>query len=403
MPVQPSLASQIAAMPDKRKGALWHGPCADGPLGGVTQSMIGKWLGCRERFRVKYILGLSPPERWSKLTGFGNMWHAAEEAHAANRDPAPALLKQAQADLQKHPMDREEIAKWFSICCVQFPEYVKHWREHPDVTGRMPLMQEQVFDVQYELPSGRTVRLRGKFDSVDLIDGGVWLQENKTKSEVDALEIQRQLKFDLQTCYYQIALRLMQVDEHRATTNELPLEFYKREVRGVRYNVVRRDCPIRKHKEKCTKPRYGTGRNAGKLLHPGSVTPAETDEHFYQRLLSDYIQAEPSEWFLRLRSEVSARDIKIFKETCLDPILEQMCWWYDEVAGVKVDYGAPNTPYRAGWLMKALNYRMPFGVCNALVEGGATEYDAFFESGSTAGMVETKMFTELQDANAAAQ
>ena len=71
------------------------------------------------------------------------------------------------------------------------------------------MLQEQVCDVPYNLPSGRVVRLRGKFDSVDLIDGGIYLQENKTKGDIDKIQVERQLSFDLQTLMYSVALHKM--------------------------------------------------------------------------------------------------------------------------------------------------------------------------------------------------
>ena len=205
------LASKIASAPNPRSNSnpLWAGPCAPGPLGGITQSMLVRFLSCRERFRLKYVLGLEPHDKWVKTLGYGNMWHVCEEALAALRSWEDALLDHTNQQLNKYPLQREEIEKWCRVCKIQFPEYIKYWSEHPDVKNRTPLMQEQVFDVLYTLPSGRVVRLRGKFDSVDLIDGGVFLQENKTRGDVDKLDIERQLKFDLQTLMYSLALHKM--------------------------------------------------------------------------------------------------------------------------------------------------------------------------------------------------
>jgi len=205
------LATNIASAPCRHDNdyPLWQGPCAEGPLGGITQSMLVRFLSCRERFRLKYICGLEPHDKWNHRLGYGNMWHVCEEAHAANEAHEPKLCYHTEDQLKRYPMQREEITKWFRVCQVQFPEYVKYWSEHPDVQNRTPLMQEQVFDVPYTLPSGRVVRLRGKFDSVDLIDGGVYLQENKSRGDIDKLQVERQLKFDLQTLMYSVALHKM--------------------------------------------------------------------------------------------------------------------------------------------------------------------------------------------------
>lgn len=347
--------------------------------------MLVRFLSCRERFRLKYILGLELPDRWNHRIGYGNMWHACEEALAAGKDYHSGLQDHGVAMMERYPFQREEIEKWWKVCMVQFPEYVKYWSEHHDVQNRTPLLQEQVFDVPYRLPSGRVVRLRGKQDSVDkIIDevtgpvGGVYLQENKTKGDVDKIQVERQLKFDLQTMLYAVGL-IEWINEHCQDDPGLAEQF-SAPFLGVRYNVVRRPLSggvgnIKPHSAKGSKNKY---------------TPAETSEEFYERLRREYIAAEPYYWFFRVRAEISANDIQVFKDTCLDPLLETVCCWYDQITGELVF--DPETQY-----VPPFNYRTPFGVYSVLEKGGATEYDACLETGSEAGLrrVET-MFPELQ-------
>lgn len=386
-PSPSSLASNIVSAAavgrHDNDNPLWRGPSAPGPLGGVTQSMLSRFISCRERFRLKYILGLEPHDKWGKTFGYGNMWHACEEAHAAGRPWDSMLVLHCQEQFVKYPFQREDIEKWMRVCSVQFPEYIKYWAEHPDVKNRTPIAQEHIFDVPYTLPSGRVVRLRGKDDSVDLITdditgpkGGIYLQENKTRGDIDESQVERHLKFDLQTMMYLIALKSDDGATWKAVVNLLDWN-----VLGVRYNIVRRPLSggkgsIKPHAAKSTKTK---------------ITPAETADEFYERLRRDYITDDPAYWFFRIRSEVSETDIKVFKDTCLDPLLEQLCWWYDETTGADLtsvihDYGYP-----------PLNFRTPFGMYNPLFENGSTEYDAYMESGSEAGLqrVET-LFGELQ-------
>lgn len=383
---------------------LWMGPCGEGPLGGITQSMLVRFLSCRERFRLKYVLGLEPHDKWNHRIGYGNMWHVCEEALArcdrSGRGSTPMdnwiqSLQEHWTEMnRKYPMQQEELAKWVHVCEVQFPEYVKYWSEHPDVKNRVPLLQEQVFDVPYALSSGRVVRLRGKDDSVDLITdevtgpgGGIYIQENKTKGDIDKLQVERQLKFDLQTMLYVVALwekpscDLPRLGHYRwGGGNGVPVGEYP--ILGVRYNVVRRPLSggrgnISPHKEKVTKTKF---------------TPAESQEHFYERLRSDYIAAEPDYWFFRVRAEISERDVRVFRETCLDPLLEQLCWWYDMITGKP-----PSSNWNWEVLVRSMNYRTPFGVYSALEEGGATEYDAYLVTGSEAGLRRVdRLFPELQ-------
>ncbi len=356
--------------------------------------MLVRFLSCRERFRLKYVLGLEPPDKWNHRLGYGNMWHMCEEVHAAGGrwDGTDKYYRDICA---QYPLQRDEITKWWMVCKTQFPEYVKFWHDHPDVVNRTPLMQEQVFDVPYALPSGRVVRLRGKFDSVDLIEcdvcngngrvemlehcskcggagKGVYLQENKTKGDIDKVQIERQLKFDLQTMLYLVALCRHYDVMGWAATGPLC---------GVRYNVVRRPLSggvgnIKPHSAKSTKTK---------------VTPAETDAAFYERLRRDYIAADPTHWFFRVRAEISDADVRVFRNTCLDPLLETVCDWYDYICA-----NDPMSPTRYT-TARGLNYRTPFGVYSALEEGGATEYDAFLATGSETGLRRTEnLFTELQ-------
>ncbi len=151
---------------------------------------------------------------------------------------------------------------------------------------------------------------------------------------------------------------------------------------GVRYNVIRRPLS------------GGTG-----TIRPHKATkakPAETDEEFYERLRADYLSDDPDYWFFRIRCEVSAQDIEVFRRTCLDPLLETLCWWY---------YTVTNQPreliFQDGKQLDNskgfMHYRTPFGMYSALEDDGATEYDACLESGTEAGLRRVEeLFTELK-------
>lgn len=355
---------------------LWEGPCGEGPNGGVTQSMLARFFTCRERFRLKYVLGLEPHERWNHRMGYGTMWHVCEEA-LAKKGRWDSFHEYVYTLFDRYPLQREEITKWANVCRVQFPEYVKYWQEHPDVKSKTPLLQEQVFDVPYTLSSGRVVRLRGRWDSVDLIEDGIYIQENKTKGDIDKSQIERQLKFDLQTMLYLIAFKEYMVQQGKADGKGRDIGAIK----GVRYNVVRR--PLSGGRGNISP--HGAKQNKAK----GTFTPAETDDEFYERLRGDYISADPGYWFFRVRAEITPDDINVFRETCLDPVLETLCDWYDRVVF--------HSQYIKNHYMSPMNYRTPFGIYNSLAEDGATEYDHFLETGSDATLRRVhELFEELK-------
>lgn len=360
------------------------------------------------------IEGLKASEGWNKSLGYGNLWHTCEEALAGGSDWKAALKKYAQEQLREYqaPNDQTAIDHWYRVCLTQFPEYVAYWSKHPDVIDRRPLFQEQTFNVPYRLPSGRTVYLRGKFDSVDLVRGtdrkykadgsiapmtlkekadpncygigtGVWLQENKTKGDINEEMLKRQLSsgFDLQTMLYLIALQklgettdLGYVSEGHAASDDPPFPIV-----GVRYNVIRR-------------PLSG-GKGSIKQHQPSKGNPAgETRDEFYERLRRDYIAAEPEYWFMRWNIEISAKDIERFKRETLNPILERLCQWY-EVAAHWQREGKPEEVFTDS---ESGHFRLPYGVYNVIAEGGMADVDEYMLNGNEVGLCRTEnLFPEL--------
>lgn len=258
--------------------------------------------------------------------------------------------------------------------------------EHPDNMSRTPLIQEGEFNVPYQLHSGRTVHLRGKWDSVDLIKegktSGVWLQENKTKGDVNPAALQQQLRFDLQTMFYLVAL-----DSWGKSKASNGLPYLQTPIKGVRYNVVRR--PL-------------SGGKGSIVRHKATKNkPQESVTSFYGRV-AQVIKDNPENFFFRWKSEVTAKDIETFKVQCLNPVLEQLCEWWDwikdsndpEICTKKYlgDPWAGNCDVGNG----GLHFRFPYGVYNPLTEGITGDLDSYLDTGSTTGLVRTdNLFPEL--------
>lgn len=385
-----------------KRAPLWTGPNGDGPNGGITQGLIGRWLVCRERCRIHAVLGLRPAPSFDPKLEFGSMWHVMEESlsgevrHFGERVGTTAqeddLKKHCQDLCKRFPLQQEQIDHWYQIAKALFPRYVAHWSKHPDAKGRKPLLQEQVFDVPYQLPSGRAVRLRGKWDAVDFLPAhseggvkwpaGIWLQENKTKSSIDAVKIGRQVKFDLQTMLYLIALWEGRVKWVSESGNPILRDCYAGrkdlQILGVRYNVVRRSA----HK---------------------------TVESMLKKVDEDAAAGRSGEWFARWKVGISAADIARFKKDCLDPILENMLddWeWWNHCQKTNHNPFQQNCIWRSSYGSERGNskerahvprhYRMPFGVYNVIAEGGFGDVDAFLETGSEVGLQRaTVMYPEL--------
>ena len=363
----------------KPKEPLWGGPVEVG----TTQSLLSKYIVCPERFRIRVIEGLASPPKFNHRLEFGSLWHICEEYFAKDvkHDWRKPLLDACKKLAEQYPLDRGDINKWYNVILKQFPHYVKFWEKHPDIIARKPLIQEQVFCVDYKLPSGRTCKLKGKFDSVDLVAKGkikgIVLQENKTKSDIVPEQVEKQLRRDLQTMFYLIALQSSQKYWYE---NGILAPYDAVPITGVRYNVIRR--PL-------SGGRGTIKRNEAK----------ETEEQYYCRL-EQYFIDEPEYWFMRWNTEVTAKDVVAFKEQVLDPVLENLLddyeWWN---CCIRDGHNVWNYVYRHVLFPNHAHrhFILPFGVYNVIADGGATDLDEFTFSGSEVGLQRgVPLFTELQ-------
>lgn len=361
----------------------WTGPNGQGPNGGVSQSMLGKFLVCPRRFGVRVYEGLGAKEKFEPNIEYGNMWHAGEEAYKTDPDKPnkwlSAILDYYKQLSHKFPMDREAITHWYGLCREQFPIYIEYWESEGAEKNRTRLLSEQNFDVTYRLPSGREVRLRGKWDGASLIEDeytnlsvpkkirkdlktkGIWLDENKTKSQVDHKKITTQLKFDLQTMFYLITL---EESKHLYTGKPDPLWLLsERPLMGVRYNVVRRSA----HK---------------------------SADSMVKKIQEDIDAQRGGEWFGRWNVPIGQEDVTRFKNEFLDPTLERLCVWWDIISDPE-----HVTHIGAYELARIMNWTMPYGVYNPLDRGGEDAVDEYLRTGSRVGLQKiTNLFPELQAA-----
>lgn len=377
-----SSLSKALAKASTKPPPLWEGPAGKGKNGGVTQGLLARYLTCKERARVHLVDGLRPRETFRAPLEFGSMWHVCEEALAAENPDIEAVVGEILGDhvmrvCATYPFQQQEVRDWADKCAALFPRYVDYWKAHPDVVDRKPLEQEHAFDVSYKLPSGRTVRLRGKRDSTDLIGGGVWLQENKAKSSVDGSKLARQLPLDLQTNFYLTALRndpWTGCESEGHYCSDVP----PHPVAGVRYNVVRRAA----HK---------------------------TVASMLEKLELDLRKGRADEWFLRLKLPVTAEETARFCRRTLDPVLENLFddweWWercHHRTDGVHDYSGDPfNSEERERRFPDhaARHFVMPY-FYNPLLEGGTGDVDEFLASGTTVGLHRAEiLFPELEPTN----
>jgi hypothetical protein len=361
-----------------RTTPLWRGPLSTEAQGGLTVSLLTRWLACREKFRLFALEGLAPADDFSHRPEFGTMFHLCEEAVSHGRDWQADLSSYMAALCERYPTRQDQIVHWTEVCRIQFPIYQKHWTSwQGERTGRLKeIAPEQVFRVPYRLGSGRVVLLRGKIDKVLLhllAPRHLMVMDHKTKGDIDALALNSQLKCDIQTMFYAVALDCF--DETRRANAILgPSTSVGRErlpVMGVVYNVIRR-------------PLSG-GKYTIQRFKPTKSRPqGETLEEFYARL-GGLIASEPEHFFRRWEVGLAPGDVDAFRQTVLDPILEELVDWWEWVTD--------GDPWRAG---NRIHFRHPYGVYNPTNEGVISPYDNALSAGTRVGLHPvTNLFPEL--------
>ena len=132
---------------------------------------------------------------------------------------------------------------------------------------------------------------------------------------------------------------------------------------------------------------------------PTKGNPAgERKEEFYGRL-AGIIRDSPSEYFMRWKVEVTPGDVARFRRECLDPILEQLCDWWDWIKGHADPFDNDaiyNGDIRDG-AGGRIHWRHPFGVWNPMDSGAESDLDEYLSSGSEVGLQRVnELFPELK-------
>lgn len=340
--------------------SLWRGPEEDG----ITFSLLARFLECRERFRLLVQEGLKEPLEWDHKIQYGSLFHEGLDAWQDGKDPSKAVHKYARQLKDEYPSDIEDIDKWVGICLVQLQEYIRYWNMHRD-PFRKEILQEEPFRVPYQLPNGRTVILRGKYDSIYQVkQTSLYIQENKTKGYIDEERIAATLHGNFQTMLYQVALRASVYDK---TIHNIPDPILlppKSKVVGVCFNIIRRPLSEK---------------------HPIRPRKAENPQQFYKRI-GTVIREKPQFYFLRKTIPITTKQLFHFQRTMLDPILTQVVTWWDLIQKHKDPFTIPN----------GLHFQTPWGMWNALANGFEGQYFNFLAKGQRTSLIEIdNLFPEL--------
>lgn len=208
---------------------------------------------------------------------------------------------------------------------------------------------EDKFNVPYQVRGYRKVNLLGRFDEIiDMGDGTIGIQENKTKKTINYDLLESTIPYNLQTMMYAIAAQLK----------------YKKRVSKIIYNVIRRPAH--------------------------SQSKKETYQEFIERLDAE-MEAKPKHFFYRVEYPLSQQVLDQWKRRTFDPLLVSLIQWWESV---KND---PFSPWEdADGLPNPHHWMRPFGVFDSLTLGTGDFYEIIVRGRDASVSVGNPPFEELK-------
>lgn len=275
---------------------------------GVTQSLLGAFLTCRQK--AHHILAGWESTGPRGYISFGNSMHAALEAGYSALHKGDSWAWAANSALQKESaalvagtsgkQETEELELFILKAEALVTEYWRYWGAQDKESAQSWPLVEEVFNVPFTLKDGNNVPLRGKWDAVTILkDGGLWLVEHKTRSQIQEEDLSSLLAFDFQTLFYLTTLELWltRVEVQEAYT------WATYPVKGAIYNVIRTP-QLRKSEKK-----------------------GETDQEFITRLQED-VSDRPEHYFKRFELTFPPEVRSHFAMELRDK-LDEFLRWYD--------------------------------------------------------------------------
>lgn len=347
------------------------------PDDGITFSLLTKFIICRHRFWIRTVCGLREDIGFNHRIEYGSLLHAGFEEYS--RTPPTMTLEgrlkhalkgirnYADSLKQKFMGEEENIDWWYSLAKAQFRIYADNWLVKD--AKRHYIFQERVFDVKTKLPSGRIIRLRGKYDEYfeQRLKSKSYhvLQENKSKGEIDQEGILSALNCDLQTMMY---------------LHCLAEEGYKCD--NILYNVVLR--PL-----------------GGK--YPMRQKVSETKDEFRQRAIDD-MENNREKYFHRSTVTLEKGDLDRFRHQSFYPYLESVLDWWESIQNEPFDpwnsYYKSRQTNEVYKLHNKHHFARPLGVFDALALGNRGDYfqHVITDGKDLSGLVSLDtVFPELDD------
>lgn len=286
---------------------------------GVSSSLLGLWLSCREQFRLEVVEGWRP-QSTPYYFAFGTCVHwCLEQVYGTMKAPPNAkqckklvaqfekLWKSERPNPPRAQLELQE--KVYGLAEAVLPAYFTRWAgdflghtypvKHNTTSPRRWVGLESRFRVPFTFPDGKQTWIVGTRDGVVLgKKDEVRIFDTKCRSVIDEDETIDLLPFDLQQMLY-LWVTWQEM-------NQCPS--------GTLMNILRRP-----------------GHRQGK---------SETSKEFFARVAKEV--ADPRKWdhfFLRVEMDVSKDEVQEFHDEVLLPLMLDLRAW---VEGTAPHYKNPN-------------------------------------------------------------
>lgn len=275
----------------KRYNPKFYSPEKDG----VTQSLLSSWRQCR--FKAMHSLHGYTSKRTSMALTYGTITHAVlEDVYGLVMDkklkssPSSMFLKRIIKKTERRfkkenpgldAMELQDLEESLAIAEATLPSYFKFWHKEDFKKYKWRSLEQQ-FAIPYKTKDGRKTVIRGKKDGV-YGERFIRLFETKTKSMINIGALVDTLSFEFQCMLYMWAVK--------KTYKKIPV--------GITYNIIRRSALRRK--------------------------VSEPLKQFMKRVEDD-VEKRPDFYFIRLRSNVTRREMATFEEELEEIIVEFLDW-----------------------------------------------------------------------------
>lgn len=300
---------------------------------GVTQSLIGNFLTCPEKARLRYVKGYRE-KKPSEAIQFGDVFHKAMDAgysyikdnrfNLSQEEAANvAMIEVQRIEASKILYPHEDLEMLLGTVEATIPGYFLYWGKK-DI-GRKWIALEEEIEVEITI-DGVTFLLRAKLDGLFELNSGRWvLKETKTKGRIDETAILTKLNIDFQTLFYLWLIRAK----------------WGVHAGKVLYDVVRRTQLRQKTK---------TG---------------ETVSQFITRVRKD-IEDRPNWYFMRFNMSLTESELDEWAESDLMSVLRQLVRWSNKEFN-----------YRNSWACSGGSFPCPFlRVCTMGDKTGLIKVDS---------------------------